>query len=133
MNQEIVILFDDCCNLCNGVVQFVIKTDKRKNFKFAAMQSESGQALLKRSDLPTENFNSFVLIIGCRYYIKSRAGLLVFKELGGYWKLLYIFILIPRPLRDLVYDIIARNRYLIFGRREQCMVPTAETKDRFLV
>ena len=133
MNQEIVLLFDGYCNLCNGVVQFVMRADKKKKFKFAALQSESGQTLLKRFDLPAGNLKTFVLVAGQRYYTRSEAGLLVFKELGGFWKLLYLFIFIPGPLRDFVYNIIARYRYKIFGRRELCMVPTAEIEERFWV
>ncbi len=132
MNQEIVLLFDGYCNLCNGLVQFVLKKDNRKKFKFTSLQSLSGQALLKNFDLPIEDFNTFVLIIGDKYFIKSTAGLLVAKGLGGLWKLFYVFILIPRPIRDFTYNLIARNRFKIFGQRSVCMAPTAETADRFL-
>ncbi len=132
MNHEIVLLFDGYCNLCNGLVQFVLKKDKRKKFKFTSLQSLSGQALLKNFDLPIEDFNTFVLIIGDKYFIKSTAGLLVAKDLGGFWKLFYVFILIPRPIRDFTYNLIARNRFKIFGKRSVCMAPTAETADRFL-
>lgn len=131
MNQA-VLLFDGYCNLCNGLVQFVLKADKKKKFLFASLQSESGQALLKKFDLPINDLNTFVLIIDDKYYIKSTAGLLVLKELGGFWKLFYVFILIPRPLRDFVYNKIAKYRYKIFGKRNTCMIPTTELNDRFL-
>ena len=132
MKQEKVLLFDGYCNLCNGISRFVIKADKKKKFKLASLQSESAQILLKRFDLPIEDFRTFVLIIGDKYFLKSTAGLMVAKVLGGFWKLFYVFILIPRPFRDFVYNIIAKNRYKIFGKRDTCAVPTAEVNDRFL-
>ncbi|MEI7524007.1 MAG: DCC1-like thiol-disulfide oxidoreductase family protein [Mariniphaga sp.] len=133
MNQDIVILFDGCCHLCNGVVQFILKKDGKKKFKFSPLQSESGHILLRSFDLPIEDFNTFVLIRGDKYDIKSTAGLLVFRELGGFWKLLYLLILIPRPLRDFIYTVIAKNRYKIWGKRDTCMAPTADTAGRFLL
>ncbi len=132
MNQEIVLLFDGYCTLCNGISRFVIKADKKKKFKFASLQSDSGQTILKKFDLPVEDFNTFILIISDKYYTKSTAGILVFKELGGLWKLLYVLNLIPGPLRDFIYTLIAKNRYKIFGKLDICMIPTVETEDRFL-
>lgn len=125
-------LFDGVCNLCIGMVQFVIRRDSGRKFKFALLQSESAKALLKQTGLPFHNLNSFVFIKGDKHYLRSSAVLHVFKELGGMWKLFYCFIILPAPLRDFVYGIIARTRYRIFGRREQCMVPTQSTEDRFL-
>ena len=118
-----LLLFDGYWNLCNKVAQFVIKADKKKKFLFASLQSESGQTQLKRFDLPIEDFNTLVLIIGDKYYLKSTAGLNVFKVLGGFWKLLYVLMLIPRPFRDFVYILIAKNRYKIFGKRDTCGIP----------
>ena len=131
-DQEKILLFDGFCNLCNGVVKFVIKSDKKNKFKFASLQSGSGQTLLKRFDLPANNFESFVLISGDHYFIKSSAVLQVMKELGGFWKLFYFLIILPRPLRDFVYKIIANNRYKIFGKRESCSVPDSDMIHRFL-
>ncbi len=107
-----ILLFDGLCNLCNGIVQFTIKRDPKAKFKFASLQSESGQSLLKQFGLPSDDFNSFVYIKGDRYFLKSSAGLHVLKELGGFWKAFYIFILIPRQLRDFIYNIIAKQRLL---------------------
>jgi len=131
-NQKHILLFDGVCNLCNGIVQFTIKRDPKGKFKFASLQSESGQSLLNQLGLPTNDFDSFVFINGDKYFLKSSAGLHVLKELGGVWKVFYIFIIIPRPLRDFVYSIIAKTRYKIFGKRETCMIPTPELKQRFL-
>ncbi len=131
-NQKHILLFDGVCNLCNGIVQFTIQRDPKGKFKFASLQSESGQSLLKQFGLPTNDFDSFVFINGNNYFLKSSAGLHVLKELGGVWKVFYIFIIIPRPLRDFIYNIIAKTRYKIFGKRDTCMIPTPELKQRFL-
>ena len=131
-NQSPVLLFDGVCNLCNGIVQFTIKRDPQGKFKFASLQSESGQALLKKFGLPANDFDSFVFISGDNYFLKSSAGLRVLKELGGFWKLFYVFILVPRPVRDFVYNLIAKTRYKIFGKRDSCMVPAPGLKQRFL-
>jgi len=131
-DQAHILLFDGVCNLCNSIVQFTIKRDQEEKFKFASLQSESGQALLKKFDLPTDDFDSFVFIKGEKYFLKSSAGLQVLKELGGVWKLFYGFIILPRPLRDFVYNIIAKTRYKIFGKRDTCMIPTLGLKQRFL-
>jgi predicted DCC family thiol-disulfide oxidoreductase YuxK len=128
-----ILLFDGVCNLCNRVVLFVIKRDAGAKFRFAALQSEAGQRLLKKFKLPLNDFDSFVLIIGEKYYLRSTAGLHVFKELGGSWKLIYyLLIIFPVPLRDLVYRFVAKTRYRIFGRKDSCMIPSPGIKERFL-
>lgn len=131
-NEAHILLFDGVCNLCNSIVQFTIKRDPEEKFQFASLQSESGQALLKKFGLPADDFDSFVFINGDKYFLKSSAGLHVLKELGGVWKLFYVFIIIPRQLRDFVYNIIAKTRYKLFGKRDTCMVPTPRLKQRFL-
>ncbi|BDA78206.1 hypothetical protein LPTSP3_g11360 [Leptospira kobayashii] len=127
-----ILLFDGVCNLCNGVVQFTIKNDPKGKFKFAALQSEAGQSLLRKFNLPKEDFDSFVLVQGDRFYLRSTAGLHVLKELGGLWKIFYILILFPPFLRDFVYTLVAKSRYRLFGRTEACMMPTPELRSRFL-
>lgn len=131
-SNSYILLFDGVCNLCNRTVQFVIKRDVRKRFRFAALQSANGQALLRELGLPIQHFNTVVLIHGDTYYVKSTAALRVLKELGGLWKLCYALIVIPRPIRDLVYNMVAKTRYRVFGRRDMCMVPTPEVKERFI-
>ena len=131
-NKTHIILFDGVCNLCNSIVQFVIKRDKKAKFTFASLQSESGQALLNNLGLPTTQFDSFVFIHHNNYFIKSSAALHVLKELGGVWKLFYVFIIFPSPLRDFFYNIIAKTRYRIFGKRDACIIPTPDIKQRFL-
>jgi len=130
--EHYILLFDGVCNLCNSIVQFTINRDPKGKFKFASLQSESGQALLKKFGLPTDNFDSFVFIRQDKYFLKSSAGLHVLKELGGVWKLFYGFIILPRSLRDFIYNIIAKKRYSVFGKRDTCMVPTQDIKQRFL-
>ena len=95
-NDAHILLFDGVCNLCNGIVQFTIKRDKEAKFKFASLQSSSGQLLLKQFNLPTDDFDSFVYINGNNYFLKSSAALHVLRELGGGWKLFYAFIIIPK-------------------------------------
>jgi predicted DCC family thiol-disulfide oxidoreductase YuxK len=131
MNKDII-LFDGVCNLCNCFVQFTIERDKQSKFKFASLQSKSGQYLLAQNKLPVENFTSFVYLKGGQCLLKSSAILHFLKELGGVWKVFFILILIPKPIRDFVYSFIANSRYKIFGRRESCFLPTPELKNRFL-
>jgi predicted DCC family thiol-disulfide oxidoreductase YuxK len=130
--QASIILFDGVCNLCNGSVQFVLKRDKAGFFKFASLQSEIGQRLLEQYDLPTDNYNSFVFIDKGRVFTKSTAALKVARHLDGWWRFLYVFVVIPRPVRDAVYGFIARNRYRMFGKRETCMIPQPAWRARFL-
>lgn len=131
-NNTHIILFDGMCNLCNGFVQFLIKRDKKVKFKFASLQSVSGQSLLLKFGLPTDDFNSFVYIKGNHYFAKSAAGLNVLKDLGGLWQFFYAFIVIPGFIRDFIYGFIAKKRYKLFGKRDSCMIPTQEIKQRFL-
>ena len=131
-NETGILLFDGVCNLCNSIVQFTIKRDPEGKFKFASLQSESGQGLLKKFGLPRDDFDSFVYIKGDKYFLKSSAGLHVLKDLGGIWKLFYVFIIVPKTVRDLFYNIIAKSRYKIFGKRDSCMIPTPKMNERFL-
>jgi predicted DCC family thiol-disulfide oxidoreductase YuxK len=126
------ILFDGVCNFCNFWVNFVIKRDKNNTYKFAAMQSESGQELLQKFKLNTANFDTFVLIVNNKTFTKSTAALLITKNLKSYIKLLYPLIILPPSIRDFFYDLIARNRYKFFGKRDFCMVPTKNLRDKFL-
>lgn len=126
-----IILFDGVCNLCNSSVQFIIKRDTAGYFKFASLQSESGQTLLKKCGL-NNNLNSFVLIENNKVYLKSSAALRVCSKLGTGWRILSIFRFLPPFIRDFLYDIVAKNRYKWFGKEESCMLPLPEWKERFL-
>jgi predicted DCC family thiol-disulfide oxidoreductase YuxK len=131
-SEENIVLFDGVCNLCNGLVRFIIKRDPDGRFKFASLQSDIGQQWLNRFGLPKNEFESFVLIRKDRYYLKSTGVLKMLKALGGVWRGFYIFMFLPRPVRDFLYDRMAKSRYKIFGKRDACMIPTPELKERFL-
>lgn len=133
MKQQPVILFDGVCNFCNGLVNFVIKRDKNAVIKFAPLQSEKGRLFLKQYHLPTEVIKSFVFIEDGKAYTQSTAALRVCRHLNTLWPLCYGFIIIPKFIRDGLYNWIASNRYKWFGVREQCMVPSAEVRTRFLI
>lgn len=133
MNKETqIILFDGFCNLCNGFVRFIIKRDPGAEFKFASLQSEYGKSLLLKLGLQPNDFNSVVYFKGDRYFLQSSAVINVLKDLGGSWKLFYVFIIIPKFIRDFFYNIIGKTRYKIFGKSDACMIPDPELKERFL-
>ena len=126
-------MFDGVCNLCNSAIQFVIKRDKKNLYKFAALQSDAATALLKERGIDTSKIDSIILIDpNTAYYIKSSAALEIGKTFGGVWRLIGVFEWVPRPLRDWVYDLIAKNRYSWFGKQNECMIPTPELKAKFL-
>lgn len=126
-----IILFDGVCNLCNHSVQFILKRDKDQHFKFASLQSETGKQLIEKYQIEP-NMKSLVLIEENQYFLKSTAALRICRNLNGLWSILIILLIIPRPLRDALYTIIANNRYKWFGKSESCMLPTTELKERFL-
>ena len=126
-----VILFDGVCNLCSRSVQFILKRDKEKIFSFASLQSNYGQDLLKQYDLPTDVFNSFILLQDGKVFTRSTAALKMFSQLKG-WRWVKIFWIVPKFIRDAVYNLIAKNRYKWFGKKEECWVPTPDLKARFL-
>ncbi len=128
-----VLFFDGACNLCNSFVQFVIRHDQQKRFLFAPLQSDAGKKAL--ADASNGNFtvpDTVILLYKGRYLIKSSAALTVLKLSGGLNKLLYAGIIVPRFMRDWVYDFVARNRYKWFGKRDTCMIPTPEIMERFI-
>ena len=132
MDKNPVILFDGVCNFCNSTVNFVIKRDKKTTICFAPMQTVAGQALLKQYNLPADDMLSFVFIDKGKAYTRSTAALKVCRYLRRLWPLCYGFIIVPKFIRDGIYNWIARNRYKWFGVREQCMIPTPDLKARFL-
>jgi predicted DCC family thiol-disulfide oxidoreductase YuxK len=128
-----VILFDGVCNLCNNAVTIAIKYDKKNTFLFAAIQSESGKKILDYLDIDTSKTDSIILYeSGVSYEIKSTAALSVVNDFGGIWKITKIAFLFPKAFRDIVYDFIAKNRYKWFGKKDNCMLPTAALKAKFL-
>lgn len=126
-----IILFDGVCNLCNRSVQFIIKKDKKGIFKFASLQSTVGKELLKEFELPEDSFQSFVYVKNDRIFSRSDAALEIAKMLNGVWPFVYFFKIVPKFFRDPIYNLIARNRYKWFGKKDECMVPTPKMKERF--
>ncbi|QHA94242.1 DUF393 domain-containing protein [Bacillus sp. N1-1] len=126
-----IILFDGVCNLCNGLVKFMFKYDKKAVFSFASLQSETAEILLKKAGL-TEVPDSVIVIKEGKALVKSEAALSIIKQLGGLFKLLLVFRLFPRSIRDRIYDEVAKRRYKWFGKKESCMIPTKEQRKRFL-
>ncbi len=131
-NNYKIILFDGVCNLCNGAVTYIIKHDKKNVFKFAALQSEIGQQLISKFNIDTSKVDSIILIDGEKHYTKSSAALHIAKQLSGAYPLLFGFMVVPKFIRNSVYDYIAKNRYKWFGKKESCMIPTAALKAKFL-
>ena len=132
MTENYIVIFDGVCNFCNGAVNFIIKRDNKDIFKFTPMQSATGQSLIKQYDVMDVGFDTFLLIKNNRCYFRTDAALEITKELSGFWCLFRVFKLLPSPLRDFFYRSLARNRYKLFGKRESCMIPTAELKNKFL-
>lgn len=127
-----VLLFDGVCNLCHGVVRFVLDHDREARFRFAPLQSEVGRALLARFELDPDALDAVVLIDEAGAHLRSDAALRVARALGAPWSWLRPLAAIPRPLRDAVYDFIARHRYRWFGRKDACPLPRPEWRERFL-
>lgn len=127
-----VVLFDGVCNLCSSSVQFIIRHDPKKQFRYASLQSEFGQQVMTHFGLPSNQLNSFILLEGDKIYIKSSGALRIAKRLNSLWPLLYGFIVIPPFIRNAVYTFIANNRYKWFGKKEACWLPTPELRNLFL-
>jgi predicted DCC family thiol-disulfide oxidoreductase YuxK len=127
-----VILFDGVCNLCNRSVQFIIARDPAARFRFAPLQSAAAARLLSDASAGAPMLDSMVLVEDGRAFTRSTAALRIARRLRAPWPLAYAFILVPRPLRDRLYDVVARNRYRWFGKRETCMVPAPGIQARFL-
>ena len=131
-SDKIVVLFDGVCNLCNGSVQSIIKRDPSSKFLFASLQSEYGQSQLIKFGLDPAQLHSIIVIQNGKFYERSDAALIIASNLTRPWPLLRIFRIFPRFIRDWAYDVIAKNRYKMFGKRESCMIPSPEMKARFV-
>jgi predicted DCC family thiol-disulfide oxidoreductase YuxK len=127
-----IVLFDGVCNFCNASVNFLLDHDTHRRFRFAALQSDTGQALLHRFGLRRDDFDTSVLVENGRAYTKSSAALRIARGLGGWWSLFAILLAIPPCFRDAAYDVFARNRYRWFGKMDTCRLPTPDIRDRFL-
>ena len=129
---ERVVLFDGVCNLCGGWARFVLAHDRRARLRLATLQSEAGQRLLAWFALPTAIYDTVVFVENGRASVKSTAVLRMFRHLPWPWSWLVVGFVLPRSPRDRLYDFVARHRYRWFGRRETCLLPTPETRTRFL-
>ncbi len=127
-----IVLFDGICNLCNHIVRFLIDKDSKKRFRFASLQSDIGQKIVKKFNLSTIEVNTIILVEGEKCYTKSTAVLRIAKMLKAPWPILFGFIIIPRFFRDALYNIISKRRYRWFGKMDKCSIPTEELRDRFL-
>ncbi len=130
--HERVIVFDGVCNWCNAWINFTIDHDPQGKFKLGTLQSEQAEQILQALQLSTEDFETFLLLERTHVFTKSTAVLRIARHLSGLWPLLYLFIVVPRPLRDAIYDIVARNRYKLMGKAETCRVPTPDERARFV-
>ena len=126
-----VIVFDGVCVLCNGWVRFLLKHDRAGRYRFAAMQTEAGRALLAGHGLDPDDPASFLLVDGAQAWTDGDAIRRVLTGLGGMWRIACVIAWVPRSIRDPLYRLIARNRYRLFGTTA-CRVPTDEERARFL-
>ena len=127
-----IVLFDGVCNFCNASVNFVIERDKRDYFRFAPLQGEPARQIMTDNGLAVGALDTLLLYEGEKIYTRSTAALRIARRLSGGWPLFYMFMVVPRPIRDFVYNIIAKNRYLIFGKKESCAVPSPERRAKYL-
>jgi len=127
-----VVLYDGTCGLCDRSVQLILRHDRRGRFRFAALQSDIGRALLARHGLPVDALDTVVLVEDGHAYTKSSAALRVARGMDAPWPAFRVFSLVPRPVRDFFYDRVAKSRYRIFGRVDACMLPPPEVRARFL-
>ncbi|WP_417360352.1 thiol-disulfide oxidoreductase DCC family protein [Galbibacter sp.] len=134
LNDKKIVLFDGICNLCTGTVQFIIKRDRKDLFRFASLQSEIGKQLMEERNIDPESNNSIIVIEPqVAYYVKSSAAIEIAKELGGLWPTIQVFsYILPEGIRDSIYELIAKNRYKWFGKKDSCMIPTPALESKFL-
>lgn len=127
-----VVLFDGVCNLCNGYVNWLIDRDKQHLFKFASLQSDAGKKLVAELGLHGNYMDTIVLYKNGKGYTHSTAVLQIVSQLGGLYRLTLLLYIFPAFIRNAVYNLVARNRYNWFGKRDTCRIPTPELKARFL-
>ena len=132
-----LVLYDGVCGLCSRLVQFLLRHDRRGTFRFAALQSTTGKAMVARWGGDPEELTSFYVVAdygtgNARVITKSDAALFIARELGWPWSLAGAAAALPKPLRNRMYDVVARSRYRIFGHYEQCLIPSEESRGRFI-
>lgn len=132
MDSRHIVIFDGVCNFCNGAVNFIINRDPNGIFAFTPMQSELAHELMKRYSVPDVGVDTFLLIKNGQCFVFSSAALEITKDLTGLWYFFNVFRVVPKPIRDAIYKMFARNRYKLFGRKDTCMVPSKEVRSRFV-
>ncbi|PLW84417.1 thiol-disulfide oxidoreductase [Kineobactrum sediminis] len=132
MDNRHIVIFDGVCNLCNGAVNFIIKRDPDGIFAFTPIQSDLAYELTEQFNIANVGLDTLLLIKNDRCYVFSDAALEIARDLTGLWFLFNVVRIVPRPIRDAVYRLIARNRYKLFGRTDVCMVPSKEVRSRFV-
>ena len=130
-NIKAIVLFDGVCNLCNGLVKFIIRHDKKAIFMFGTLQSQKAEELLASHSISTGEIKTIILIEEGRTFQKSTAALRILSKLP-WWGWTKIFMIVPRIIRDFVYDMVAKYRYKIFGKKDTCMIPTPDLQARFM-
>ena len=128
-NNKMIILFDGVCNMCVWSIQFIVSKDVNDVFRFASLQSAEGERLLSKYSLKT---NSIILIKNGVVKTRSTAVLVILYHLNTFWKFLLVCYIIPYPIRDFLYNIVAKTRYFLFGKRDKCMVPNKNINSKFL-
>ena len=132
LSDEKIVVFDGVCNFCNYWINFAVKRDRRKKLKFTTLQGETAKKLLPQFNINPTSLSSVIFIDKGKAYTQSSASIRICKYMNGGWKLFYGLIIVPKFIRDVIYNWIARNRYKWFGKKDSCMVPTAELRERFL-
>jgi predicted DCC family thiol-disulfide oxidoreductase YuxK len=127
-----LILFDGVCNFCASSVRFIIRHDKHAIFKFVSIQSQLGKDIYKSYEFDLDDMQTFLVLTNGQAFLRSDAAIEITRRFGGIWKIFLVFKIVPRSLRDWFYSILARNRYRWFGRRDSCLIPTEDIKQRFL-
>ena len=126
------IIFDGVCVLCNGWVKFVLRFDRRENFHFVIAQSELGEDIYAQLGLKSDDYDTFIIVKNGEMFTKLDGVFTLMSGIGWPWKILSIGKILPKPLKDWMYDRVAKNRYALFGKRDTCMMPTPEVKARFI-
>ncbi|CAN7229582.1 thiol-disulfide oxidoreductase DCC family protein [Mesorhizobium sp. LjNodule214] len=127
-----LIVFDGVCVFCSGFVRMVIRLDRKQRFRFATAQSPFGEALFRKHGLPTDSYETNLALIDGAAFTRLDSFVAVMAELGWPWRAAKLLLLLPRPLRDWLYDRIAKNRYALFGRRDSCEIPSAAMRERLI-
>ncbi len=127
-----IVLFDGVCNYCNDKINFIIKNDNQDVFRFVALQSETGQKIIKHLGIDSSLDSIILYEPRYAYFIKSEAVFRIIKYLSSSVRLLLVFNFVPTSIKNIFYDIIARNRYNWYGKKESCMMPTEDVKRKFI-